>query len=58
MLALKRSPLNREWILINVLKTLASNISMCSLHVIILIEDYTEIFYMINKWDIPPFNIR
>jgi hypothetical protein len=33
MLVLNRSLLNREYILINVLKALASIISMCNLHV-------------------------
>jgi hypothetical protein len=36
MLALNRSLLNREYILMNVLKALASIISMCNLHVILL----------------------
>jgi hypothetical protein len=36
MLALKRSLLNREYIIMNVLKALASIISMCNLHVILL----------------------
>jgi hypothetical protein len=36
MLALNRSLLNREYILMNVLKALASIISMCNLHVIFL----------------------
>jgi hypothetical protein len=36
MLALNRSVLNREYILMNVLKALASIISMCNLHVILL----------------------
>jgi hypothetical protein len=36
MLALNRSLLNRECILMNVLKALASIISMCNLHVILL----------------------
>jgi hypothetical protein len=36
MLMLNRSLLNREYVLINVLKALASIISMCSLHVIFL----------------------
>jgi hypothetical protein len=34
MLELNRSLLNREYILINVLKALASIISMCNLHII------------------------
>jgi hypothetical protein len=36
MLALKRSLFNTEYILINVLMALASTISKCSLHVILL----------------------
>jgi hypothetical protein len=36
MLVLNRSLLNREYILINVLKALASIISMCNLHVTFL----------------------
>jgi hypothetical protein len=38
MVALKRSFLNREKILINALKALASGISMCSRHVILLLK--------------------
>jgi hypothetical protein len=52
MLALKRSLLNREQILINVLKALASIISMCTL------EYYTEIFYMIDEGDIPSIQYK
>jgi hypothetical protein len=40
MFALKRSVLNGEQILINVLKALASVISMCSLHVILVSNIY------------------
>jgi transcriptional regulator of NAD metabolism len=47
MLALKRSYLNKESILINVLKTSSSVISVCS-----LVEDYTELFYVIVEGDI------
>jgi hypothetical protein len=36
MLSLKRSLSNREEILINVFKALASIISICSLHVVLL----------------------
>jgi hypothetical protein len=36
MLVLNRSPLNFEYILINVLKALASIVSMCNLHVTFL----------------------
>jgi hypothetical protein len=49
MLALKRSLLNREKILINVLEALASVIFICSL----LVEGYSEIFYVIDEGDIP-----
>jgi hypothetical protein len=38
---------------------LASIISICSLHVINpLIEDYTEIFYVIDKGDIPSIQFK
>jgi hypothetical protein len=53
MLAFKRSLLNTDWILINILKTLASVISMCS-----LIEDHTQIFYIIDKRDIPSIQCK
>jgi hypothetical protein len=43
MLVLKCSLLNRELVLINVLKALASIISMCSLHVILL-SNITQIY--------------
>jgi hypothetical protein len=48
MLAVNRTFLNRERTLINVLKALASIISICNLHET-RIEDYTEIFYTIYK---------
>jgi hypothetical protein len=40
---------------------LASIISMCSIHVALcnpFIEDYTEIFYMIDKGDIPSIQCK
>jgi hypothetical protein len=52
MLVLDRSLLNRGYILINDLKALASIASMCS-PCNFLIEDYTEIFYAVYKWNIP-----
>jgi hypothetical protein len=59
MLALKRSIFNKELILINVLKALASVISMCSLHVINpLIDDYTQIFYMTDEGNIPSLECK
>jgi hypothetical protein len=36
MLVLNRSLLNREYVLINALKTLVSTVFMCNLHVIFL----------------------
>jgi hypothetical protein len=39
MLALNPSLLNREYILMNVLKALASIIRMCNLHVILLLNN-------------------
>jgi hypothetical protein len=53
MLALNCSLFNSEETVINVLKTLASIISMYNLHIILFIEEYTEIFYMIREGDIP-----
>jgi hypothetical protein len=50
MLVLKRSLLNREWILANVLKALDSIISMYIVHVILLSE--------ITQGIIRPFNAR
>jgi hypothetical protein len=47
MLVLNCSLLNREYILINVLKALASISSMCNLHV-----TFTEIFFTIYKWNV------
>jgi hypothetical protein len=59
MLALKRLLLNRELILLNVLKVLASIISLCSLHVILLLKiAYIYIFYTIDKRDIPAIQCK
>jgi hypothetical protein len=55
MLALKRSLFNREQILMNVLKAFVSIISMSACT---LIEDYTQIFYMIHKGDIPSIQCK
>jgi hypothetical protein len=56
MSALKRSLLNREWILINVLKASHFYVqSPCNS----LIEDYTAIICMIDKGGLfRPFNVR
>jgi hypothetical protein len=45
----------REQIKINVLKALASLISVCSLHVI---EDYEKLFYMSGERDIPSIRFK
>jgi hypothetical protein len=58
MLALKSSLLNREYILINVLKALSAFISMCSLHVILLSKITLRYFYMIDEGIFHPFTIR
>jgi hypothetical protein len=50
MLILNRVLLNREYALINALKTLASIISKCGLHVIFLSN--ITLRYIIYKWDI------
>jgi hypothetical protein len=52
MLVLKHSLLTREQILINVLKVLASFISMCSLHVILLLKITPRYFTQPTR-DIP-----
>jgi hypothetical protein len=52
MLAVNRSLLKRGYNLINVRNALALIVSMCNLH-LILVSNYTEILYIINKWDIP-----
>jgi hypothetical protein len=53
MLALNRSLLNKEYTLLNALKALAPIISMCTLHAILLSENYTEMLYMIDEGDVP-----
>jgi hypothetical protein len=58
LLALNRLLLNREWILINVLKALASIISVWDLLVIFLIEIYAEIFSLVNKRNVPSFQCK
>jgi hypothetical protein len=57
MSAINCSLLNREYTLINVLKALASIISVWS-PCNILIEDYTEIFYIIYKWNVPSIQCK
>jgi hypothetical protein len=58
MLALNHSFLKREYILRNVLKALASIISMCNLHVILLSKITPRYFTLFTNGIFRPFNIR
>jgi hypothetical protein len=58
MLALNRSLLNREYILMNVLKALASIICMCNLHVILLSNNTPSHFTLFKNGIFRPFNVR
>jgi hypothetical protein len=58
MLALNRSLLNREYIRINILKALASIISMCNLHVILLSKITPRYFTLFTNGIFRPFNVR
>jgi hypothetical protein len=52
MLVLNCSPLNREYMLINVLKTFALIISMCNLYVTFLLKITNGMFYPLSvRWD-------
>jgi hypothetical protein len=57
MLALNSSLLNREYILINVLKALASIISMCNLHVIFLSKITPRYLALFTNGILIPFNV-
>jgi hypothetical protein len=57
MLALNRSLLNREYILINVLKSLAFIISMCILHVTLLSKITSRYFTLFTNGKFRPFSI-
>jgi hypothetical protein len=57
MLALNSSLLNREYILMNVLKTLASIIYMCNLHVILLSQITLRYFTLFTNGIFLPFNV-
>jgi hypothetical protein len=52
MLAFNRSLFNREYIVMNDLKALASIIFMCNLHVTLL-SKITPRYFTLYKWDIP-----
>jgi hypothetical protein len=58
MLALNRSLLNREYILMNVLKALASIISMYNLHVILLSKITPRYFTLFTNGIFRPFNVK
>jgi hypothetical protein len=58
MLALNRSLLNREYILVNARKALASIISMCNLHVIFLSKITPRYLALFTNGIFVPFNVR
>jgi hypothetical protein len=58
MLALNRSLLNREYIVMKVLKTLASIICMCNHHVIFLSKITPRYFTLFTNGMFRPFNVR
>jgi phosphatidylethanolamine-binding protein (PEBP) family uncharacterized protein len=58
ILVLNRLLLNREYVVINALKALASISSMCGLHVIFLSNITPRYFNIIYKWDIPPIQCK
>jgi hypothetical protein len=58
MLALNRSLLNREYSLMNVLKALASIISMCNLHVILLSKITPRYLTLFTNGIFRLFNVR
>jgi hypothetical protein len=58
MFELYRSLLNRGYILMNVLKALASTISMCSLHIIFLSKITPRYFTLFTNGISHPFNVR
>jgi hypothetical protein len=58
MLMLNRLLLNREYNLMNVLKALASIVSICSLHDILLSKITNRYFTLFTKGMFRPFNVR
>jgi hypothetical protein len=58
MLALNRSLLNREYILMIVLKALVLIIHMCNLHVILLSNNKPGYFTLFTNMIFHPFNVR
>jgi hypothetical protein len=57
MLTLNHSFFNREYNLMNVLKVLASIVSTCSLHVILLSNITPRYFTLFTNGMLRPFNI-
>jgi hypothetical protein len=57
MLVLNCSLLHREYILINVLKALASRISICNLHVTFLSKTTQRYFTLFTNGIFRPFNV-
>jgi hypothetical protein len=58
MLTLNRPLLNRKYSIMNVLKALASIISICSLHVILLSKITPKYFTLFTNGMFRPFNVR
>jgi hypothetical protein len=58
MLTLNLSLVNREYNLMNVLKALASIVSMCNLHVILLSKITPRYFTLFTNEMFRPFNVR
>jgi hypothetical protein len=58
MLVLNHSLLHREYILINVLKALASIISMCNLHVTLMSKITLRYFTLFTNGIFRPFSVR
>jgi hypothetical protein len=58
MLVINRSLLNRKYILINVLKALASIISMCNLHLTFLSKITLRYFTLFTNGMLRPFSVK
>jgi hypothetical protein len=58
MLVLNRLLLNRQHVVINALKALASIISMCDLHVIFLSNITPRYFTLFTNGILRPFSVR
>jgi hypothetical protein len=58
MIGLNRSLMNRKYILINVLKALASIISICSLHVILLSKITQRLINLVVNFNLDNLYIK